>query len=118
MYFLTKFCNYFLGDITTFCKLFSQTDEKLLKKLPLEIMFVVLFWFWLGNSMAHTKIVAVRATLVQFLFRKHEWICGTVLLKLTCESLKSDENCSNRSQFLVTYFKNYANQTALVGFRF
>jgi hypothetical protein len=79
MYFLKKFCNYFLGDITTFCKLFSQTDEKLLNKLPLEIMFVVVFWFWLGNSMAHTKIVAVRATLVRFLFRKHKWICGTIL---------------------------------------
>jgi hypothetical protein len=46
-----------LGDITTFWKLFSQTDKKLLKKLPLEIMFGVVFWFWLGNSMTHTKIV-------------------------------------------------------------
>ena len=91
MYFLKKFCNYFLGDITTFCKLFSQTDEKLLKKLPLENMFGMVFLFWLGNSMAHTKIVAVRATLVRFLFRKHEWICETILVKLPCESLKSDE---------------------------
>ncbi len=45
MYFLKKIWNYFLGDITTFCKIFSQTDEKLLKKLSLEIMFKCFFGF-------------------------------------------------------------------------
>ncbi len=35
----------FLSYITTFCKLFSQTDnKKLLKKLPLEILLRVVFW--------------------------------------------------------------------------
>ena len=55
--------------------------------------------------MTHTKIVAVPATLIRFLFRKHVWICETILVKLICESLKSDENCLNRRQFLVRTLK-------------
>jgi len=39
--------------------------------------------------MTHTKIGAVRATLVRFLFRKHVWICETILVKMVGELLKS-----------------------------
>ena len=53
--------------------------------------------------MTHTKIVA--STLIRFLFRKHVWICETILVKLICESLKTDENCLNRRQVLVRTLK-------------
>ncbi len=50
-------------------------------------------------SMTHSKIVAVRAMVVGVWFWKQARIYETVLVKMTQESLKSDENCLNRSQF-------------------
>jgi hypothetical protein len=36
--------------------------------------------------MTHTKIVAVRATIVRFLFWKYVRSCETILVKMTCDS--------------------------------
>ncbi len=40
--------------------------------------------FWRGNSMTHTKIVAVGAMIVRFLFRKQVQIRETILVKMRC----------------------------------
>jgi hypothetical protein len=42
-----------------------------------------------GNSRTPTKTVAVRATLVRFLFRKQVWLFETILVKMAGELLKS-----------------------------
>ncbi len=75
-----------------------------------EEWVILLFSVWRGNLMMHTKIIAIRATIVQFWFRKHVQIHKTILVKMTCKSWKSHKNCSNRSQSLIMYFENYANQ--------
>ncbi len=66
--------------------------------------------------MTHAKIVAAWATIVQFLFEKQVQICETILVKKMCESLKSDKNWPNWSQFVVLYFENDADRAAVVGF--
>ncbi len=57
------------------------------------------------TSMTHTKIVAVRARIVEFCFQKHIQICETILIKMTHESLKSNKNLLNMSLTLTSYFK-------------
>ncbi len=77
---------------------------------------IFLFSVWRGNSMTHTNNVAFQATIVWFWFRKHVQICETILIKMTCKSLKSelsDNNWLNRSQSLIIYFENDANRSAL-----
>ncbi len=46
----------------------------------------------------HTKIVAVRATLVGILFLKQVWLRETILVKMKREFSKSDENWANGSK--------------------
>ncbi len=53
---------------------------------------------WPGNSMTHTKIIAVRASLVQFWFQKQIEIRVTIPVKMKRESFKFNENFSNMSQ--------------------
>ncbi len=50
------------------------------------------------TSLTNTKIVAVRATLVGFLFRKEVWLCETILVKMKCKFSKSDKNWANKSK--------------------
>ncbi len=56
--------------------------------------------FWRRNPTTHTKIVAVRATIVRFWFQKDVRVRETILVKMTCESLNYDKNWPTRSQSL------------------
>ncbi len=55
--------------------------------------------------MIDTIIVAVRATIVRFQFRKVVQICETILVKMTRESLKSNKNRSNWSHLWLRTLK-------------
>jgi len=76
------------------------------------------FSVWHGNSMTHTKIIPIRATIVWFWFWKHVQICGTIFVKRKCELLRSEKNWLNSSQRLITYFENDTNRSALFRFQF
>jgi hypothetical protein len=80
---------------------------------PKKKRWVILsFSIWCGNSLTHPKIVNVRATVVRFWFQNYVQICETKQNEV--ESLKSNKNCSNRSQSLFTYFENEASRSALL----
>ena len=68
--------------------------------------------------MTHTKIDAVQATIVRFKFRKYVRNRETILVKMACESLKSNKNQLNRNLIMTSRFKNYADRAAVVGIRF
>ncbi len=55
--------------------------------------------FWRRNSMTHIKIVTVWTMMVWFLFQKQIQIRVTILVKMTCQSVKSDKKSLNRSHF-------------------
>jgi hypothetical protein len=55
-------------------------------------------WQYRCNHGFHTKIVAVRATLVGFLFRKQVWLRETILVKMKREFSKFDKNWVTESK--------------------
>jgi hypothetical protein len=119
---LSTWCRSYIYDMTAFRVLFDVLSCKRQWECgpPIKQTWWVIHpaQVWRGNSITHTKIVTVRATIVRFLFQKHVRICETILVKMTCELLKFDKNWLNRRQSLFTYFQNDANWSALFGFWF
>jgi hypothetical protein len=54
-----------------------------------------------GDSKTPTKTVAVRATLVRFLFRKQVWLCETILVKNGGRIVKIHPKIKGQRRFLL-----------------